>query len=105
MRRPPPRTTRTDTLFPSTTRFRSEVDQAQVRGSFDFADYSRLDFGVATTKVQNRTAYNFTQRDDWGGFGNGAADYADNLWIADDISRYFDQFPGDRKSTRLNSSH
>src|SRR3546814_1927943 len=61
---------------------KSEVDQAQVRGSFDFADYSRLDFGVSSTKVQNRTAYNFTQRDDWGGFGNGAADYADNLWIA-----------------------
>ena len=73
---------------------KSEVDQAQVRGSFDFADYSRLDFGVASTKVRNRTAYNFTQRDDWGGFGNGAADYADDLWITDDISGYFDQFPG-----------
>src|SRR3546814_4609203 len=73
---------------------KSEVDQAQVRGSFHFAAYSRLDFGVSSTKVQNRTAYNFTQRDDWGGFGNGAADYADNLRIADDISRYFDQFPG-----------
>ncbi|MGQ4660431.1 TonB-dependent receptor [Lysobacter sp. F6437] len=73
---------------------KSEVDQAQVRGSFDFADYSRLDFGVASTEVQNRTAYNFTQRDDWGGFGNGAADYADDLWIADDISGYFDQFGG-----------
>src|SRR3546814_13666539 len=73
---------------------KSEVDQAQVRGSFDFADYSRLDFGVSSTKAQNRPAYNFTQRDDWGGFGNGAADYADNLWIADELSRYFDQFPG-----------
>src|SRR3546814_11725944 len=109
MIRPPPSVTRPDALFPDTQPVRSmmvtgstclnsymksEVDQAQVRGSFDFADYSRLYFGVATTKVQNRTAYNFTQRDDWGGFGNGAADYADNLWIADDISRYFDQFPG-----------
>ncbi len=73
---------------------KSEVDQGQVRGSFDFANYSRLDFGVAYTEVQNRTAYNFTQRDDWGGFAGGAADYDDSLWIADDISRYFDQFPG-----------
>ena len=73
---------------------KSEVDQAQLRGHFDFADYSRLDFGVASTEVQNRTAYNFTQRDSWGGFGGGASDYADDLWIADDISRYFDQFSG-----------
>ena len=73
---------------------KSEVDQGQLRGRFDFADYSRLDFGVAYTDVHNRTAYNFTQRDDWGGFGGGAADYPDDLWIADDISRYFDQFPG-----------
>ncbi|MGQ4582392.1 TonB-dependent receptor [Lysobacter sp. F60174L2] len=73
---------------------KSEVEQAQVRGSFDFADYSRLDFGVSSTEVRNRTAYNFTQRDDWGGFGNGAADYADDLWIPDDISGYFDQFGG-----------
>lgn len=73
---------------------KSDVDQAQLRGSFDFADYSRLDFGVSTTEVQNRTAYAFTQRDDWGGFGNGAADYADDLWIPDDISGYFDQFGG-----------
>ena len=73
---------------------KSEVDQGQARGRFDFENYSRLDFGVSYTEVQNRTAYNFTQRDDWGGFGGGAADYADDLWIGDDISRYFDQFPG-----------
>ncbi|MCD9027266.1 TonB-dependent receptor [Luteimonas sp. BDR2-5] len=73
---------------------KSEVEQGQLRGSFRFAGYAQLDFGVAYTEVENRTAYNFTQRDDWGGFGNGAADYADDLWIGDDISRYFDQFPG-----------
>ncbi|TWG90988.1 TonB-dependent receptor [Luteimonas sp. J16] len=73
---------------------KSEVDQGQLRGSFRFGDYSRLDFGVAYTEVRNRTAYHFTQRDDWGGFGNGAADYDDSLWIGDDMSRYFDRFPG-----------
>ncbi|PBS11842.1 TonB-dependent receptor [Lysobacteraceae bacterium NML93-0792] len=73
---------------------KSEVDQGQVRGTFRFADYSQLDFGVAYTEVNNRTAYNFTQRDDWGGFGGGAADYADDLWIPGDISQYFDQFSG-----------
>lgn len=73
---------------------KSEVDQGQVQGTFRFADYQRLDFGVGHTEVANRTAYAFTQRDDWGGFGGGASDYPDGLWVADDISRYFDQFPG-----------
>ncbi|WP_337243808.1 TonB-dependent receptor [Luteimonas sp. gir] len=73
---------------------KSEVEQGQVRGNFQFGDYSSLQFGAAFTEVNNRTAYSFTQRDDWGGFGNRAGDYADDLWIADDMSRYFDQFPG-----------
>ena len=73
---------------------KSEVEQGQVRGKFQFGDYSSLQFGAAFTEVNNRTAYSFTQRDDWGGFGNRAGDYADDLWIADDMSRYFDQFPG-----------
>ena len=71
---------------------KSNVDQGQVRGQFIFQNYSKLDFGVAHTRVKNRTAYNFVQRDDWGGFGGGAADYADDLWIPDDMSRYFGSF-------------
>lgn len=71
---------------------KSNVDQGQVRGQFVFQNYSKLDFGVAHTRVKNRTAYNFVQRDDWGGFGGGAADYADDLWIPDDMSRYFGSF-------------
>ncbi|MGH8074435.1 MAG: TonB-dependent receptor [Lysobacter sp.] len=73
---------------------KSEVEQAQVRGDFKFADYSRLDFGFGTTEVNNRSAYAFNDRADWGGFGGHEADYADDLWIADDMSRYFDQFGG-----------
>ena len=73
---------------------KSEVDQGQVRGQFTFQNYSKLNFGVANTKVENRTAYNFTQRDDWGGFGGGAADYNDALWVADDMNRYFGEFGG-----------
>ncbi|ASR43317.1 TonB-dependent receptor [Xanthomonas citri pv. mangiferaeindicae] len=73
---------------------KSEVEQGQVRGRFQFGDYSSVQFGAAFTEVNNRTAYSFTQRDDWGGFGNRAGDYDDDLWIADDMSHYFDQFPG-----------
>src|SRR3546814_13496109 len=73
---------------------KSEVDQAQVRGSFDFADYSRLDFGVSSTKVQHRPAYTFTQRDEWAGFANGPADYPATLWTAHHIRRHLAQSPG-----------
>src|SRR3546814_4462759 len=50
---------------------KSEVDQAQVRGSFDFAAYSRLDFGLSSTKGQHRPPYHFTPPDAWGGIANG----------------------------------
>src|SRR3546814_13327867 len=45
---------------------KSEVEQAKVRGSFDFDDYSRLDSGVANLQVQNPTAFNLTPPDDSG---------------------------------------
>src|SRR3546814_2842020 len=42
MIRRPPRSTRTDTLFPYTTLFRSVTGQAQVRGSADLAYGNRI---------------------------------------------------------------
>lgn len=72
---------------------RSEIEQAQINGRFEFGDYSGLDFGVAATEVNNRTAYGFTQRDTWGGVGT-PDDYADDIWFADNMGRYFDQFSG-----------
>lgn len=70
---------------------KSEVEQGQVKGRFKFGDYSGLDFGVASTEVQNRTAYGYMQRDTWGGVGT-PADYDDDIWYADDMSRYFSSF-------------
>lgn len=72
---------------------RSEVEQAQVKGRFEFGDYAGLDFGVSATEVNNRTAYAFMQRDTWGGVGL-PSDYADDIWFADNMGRYFDAFSG-----------
>lgn len=72
---------------------RSEIKQGQVKGRFEFGDYSGLDFGIASTEVENRTAYGFMQRDTWGGVGT-PADYADDIWFADNMGRYFDAFSG-----------
>jgi len=72
---------------------KSEVEQGQVRGKWEFGDYSALDFGISSTEVNNRTAYGFMQRDTWGGVGT-PADYEDNIWSVDTIGQYFDQFSG-----------
>lgn len=49
---------------------KSKVQQYQGSGTFKFADYSALDFGVGHTKVENRSASAIMQRDSWGGLGN-----------------------------------
>ncbi|NZA28672.1 TonB-dependent receptor [Luteimonas sp. SJ-92] len=72
---------------------RSDVEQFQASGRFEFANYSGLDFGVSATEVNNRTASAVMQRDTWGGVGS-TADYDDDIWYADNMGRYFDAFSG-----------
>lgn len=72
---------------------KSEIEQTQAKGRWEFGDYSGLDFGASYTDVDNRTAYGFMQRDTWGGVGT-PADYDDSIWFADEMGRYFDQFSG-----------
>ncbi|MCD9033354.1 TonB-dependent receptor [Luteimonas sp. Y-2-2-4F] len=72
---------------------KSEVEQIQTGGRFQFGDYSALDFGVSLTEVNNRTASAVMQRDTWGGVGS-PGDYDDSIFYADDMSRYFDAFDG-----------
>src|SRR3546814_8994030 len=47
MIRPPPRSTRTDTLFPDTTLFRSDQEQAEQRLEFARLRQDHADFDVA----------------------------------------------------------
>ena len=72
---------------------RSEVDQVQVNGYYEFGDYSRLDFGVAATNVDNRSAFSNVQRDTWGG-ATSADDYPDSVWQLDSIRQYFSNING-----------
>lgn len=70
---------------------KSEVEQLQAKGRFEFGEYSGLDFGVSATEVRNRSAAAVMQRDTWGGVGT-PADYDDSIWYVDNMSRYFEAF-------------
>lgn len=72
---------------------KSQVEQLQLDGDFVFENYSRLDFGVAATEVNNRSAFANVQNDTWGG-ATSAADYPDDVWQLDHMGNYFDQFAG-----------
>jgi TonB-dependent receptor len=76
---------------------KSDIEQVQATGSWEFEDYSGLDFGVSSTEVNNRTAYGFMQRDTWGGVGT-PADYADDIWFPDSMAQYFSSFSGHNDS-------
>jgi TonB-dependent receptor len=72
---------------------KAEVDQYQLSGAFQFEGYSKLDFGVSSTEVNNRSAYSNVQLDTWGGATN-AGDYPDEVWQLDHMGNYFDAFSG-----------
>jgi TonB-dependent receptor len=72
---------------------RSQVEQLQVRGSFELDESSGLKFGLGTTKVDNRSAYAYVQQETWGGVGT-AADYADSSWRKDTLRQYFSKISG-----------
>jgi TonB-dependent receptor len=91
MTSPPPSTALvTGSVFQNSYN-KSEVEQFQADGRFKFGDYSGLDFGVAATEVNNRTAAAVMQRDTWGGVGT-PDDYDDSIFTPDNMSRYFDSF-------------
>ena len=71
----------------------SKVEQFQVKGAFELDEESGLNFGLGTTKVDNRSAFANMQRDSWGGVGT-PSDYADNSWRKDTIRQYFSKISG-----------
>jgi TonB-dependent receptor len=72
---------------------RSEVQQIQAKGSYEFNERSGLDFGIAATQVENRTAAAVNQQNNWGGLGSPAS-YDDDIWFGDDMGGYFDLMSG-----------
>jgi TonB-dependent receptor len=72
-----------------------DIEQTQLSGNFDFTDSSRLDFGVALTEMNNRTAFSTVQNDTWGSdVAFDPAVFPDDVWRADTIRQYFDQISG-----------
>ena len=76
---------------------RSEVQQLQAKGRWEFQNNSGLDFGISTTDVQNRTASAVMQQNNWGGLGTPAA-YDDSIWSGDNMGGYFDLMSGHNDS-------
>ena len=80
---------------------KAQTEQLQVRGDFTFADYSELNFGVAATNVDNRSAFSNVQRDTWGG-ATSPADYPDEVWRPDTLRQYFRSIDGSSNPALFN---
>lgn len=57
----------------------TEIDQYQIKGTYEFDDglIKSVDFGLATTEMNYRSAFSNVQNDTWGGTGTG---YAEDVW-------------------------
>ena len=81
-----------------------DIEQTQLSGNFDFTDSSRLDFGVALTEMNNRTAFSTVQNDTWGSdVAFDPAAFPDDVWRADTIRQYFDEVSGSGNSNLFNN--
>src|SRR3546814_10096562 len=119
MIRRPPRATRTDTLLPYTTLFRSNVTQAEIDEAISIANSLGLQPGVYGATGVNLDNERYLGKIDWNITDNHRAsltyqqtkefrpspydDRAQNVVLT---SHWYDiDNVTDRKSTRLNSSH
>lgn len=69
------------------------IDQIQAKGTLKISEESRLNFGVTTTDVDNRSSFSNVQRDTWGG-ATSAADYPASLFKTGTLSQYFKKISG-----------
>src|SRR3546814_7692405 len=111
MIRRPPRSTRTDTLFPYTTLFRSHVTSRGIAGGhkqrYRFIDFKRRKWDMEATVERieydpNRTAFIALVK-----YEDGEQNYIlapQRLAVGDKVVAG-KKVDVDRKSTRLNSSH
>lgn len=72
---------------------KGEVAQEQIKGRLKIMEASNLNFGLAATKVDNRSAFSTQQRDTWGG-ATSPSDYPANVFHADTIRQYFNKLDG-----------
>jgi TonB-dependent receptor len=83
---------------------KAEVQQEQLKGKFALSDSSKLDFGLAFTDVNNRSAFANVQSDNtWGGIpGITPADYPDAVWQPQHVRGYFDNISGSSNPNLFN---
>ena len=75
----------------------------QLDGHFDFTETSRLDFGVAFTEVNNRSAFSNVQQDTWGGAsGRHRRRLPGRSVAADTMRQYFDNIGGSSNPNLFN---
>lgn len=80
---------------------KGEVAQQQFKGRFKFHDTSALNFGVAATKVNNRSAFSNNQRDTWGG-ATPASDYPASVFHGETLRQYFSKLDGSENPALFN---
>jgi TonB-dependent receptor len=81
---------------------KSEIDQVQFHGSWKTLEASELKFGLATTDVNNRSAFSVQQRDTWGG-ATVASDYPASLFHPESLRQYFDKLDGSGNPALFNT--
>jgi len=81
---------------------RSEIKQVQAHGSWKMLEASELKFGLATTDVNNRSAFSVQQRDTWGGATN-PSDYPASVFHAESLRQYFDNIDGSDNPNLFNT--
>src|SRR3546814_19611592 len=107
----PPRSTRTDTLFPYTTLFRSPAT-GEIRETHISERERKANFDGTCYQICLRTIHEVLEADEFGNIQkvlfNGFATYVDPTTGRDTTSCIMSVLVNrseDRKSTRLNSSH
>jgi TonB-dependent receptor len=81
---------------------KGDVEQSQFKGKWKALESSELNFGLTTTKVENRSAFSTQQRDTWGG-ATSPADYPASVWHAETLRQYFNNITGSDSSALFNN--
>ena len=71
-----------------------DLNQAQLKGSFDFNENLRLDFGLARTEVENYSAASLVQRDKWSSNESTAYGSIADIIVPASLSGVFDELGG-----------
>jgi TonB-dependent receptor len=83
---------------------KGDIAQTQFKGSQKLFEASTLNFGLALTKAENRSAFSNQQRDSWGG-ATSAADYPASMFHQETLRQYFDKLDGSDNPNLFNTFH